>query len=89
MSQSAGTSRPSRGVRASREPPGGGPAWAADPDPPPPRRSRRPLHAGPAGDLQGGRCTGPTVTVDAHGKATVTVAANDPVAFDIGDLVRR
>ncbi|PZS13936.1 MAG: alpha-amylase [Pseudonocardiales bacterium] len=35
-----------------------------------------------------GGCTGPTVTVNSHGKATVTVPAQDAVAFDAGDLVR-
>ena len=41
------------------------------------------------GSLRNGRCTGPTVTVNARGKATVTIAANDSVAIDTGDLVRR
>ncbi len=33
-------------------------------------------------------CTGPTVTVDASGLATVTVPANDAVAIHVGALVR-
>ena len=41
------------------------------------------------GDFANGSCTGPTVTVDSHGKATVTVPAKDSVAFDASNLVRR
>ena len=41
------------------------------------------------GDFANGSCTGPTVTVDSHGQATVTVPANDSVAFDASNLVRR
>jgi alpha-amylase len=36
-----------------------------------------------------GRCSGPTVTVDARGNTTVTVPAKDSVAFSARDLVRR
>jgi alpha-amylase len=35
------------------------------------------------GDSQGGGCTGPTVTVDANGGATVSVTAKDAVALDV------
>ncbi len=41
------------------------------------------------GSFGNGRCTGPTVSVDARGNATVTVPAKDSVAFAAGDLVRR
>jgi alpha-amylase len=34
------------------------------------------------GDFAHGSCSGPTVTVDAHGNATVTIPAKDSVAFD-------
>jgi len=40
------------------------------------------------GEHRGGACSGPTVTVDRAGLATVTVPAKDAVAFDAGDLVR-
>ena len=36
-----------------------------------------------------GSCSGPTVTVDGHGRATVTVPAKDAVAFTVADLVHR
>jgi len=36
-----------------------------------------------------GSCSGPTVTVDGRGHATVTVPAQDSVAIDAGELVRR
>jgi alpha-amylase len=39
------------------------------------------------GNVSNGSCSGPTVTVDGHGKATVTVPAQDAVAFDTGDLI--
>ncbi len=39
------------------------------------------------GTLTGGACSGPTVTVDNHGKATVNVPAKDAVAFTVADLV--
>ncbi|MBV9593022.1 MAG: alpha amylase C-terminal domain-containing protein, partial [Actinobacteria bacterium] len=39
------------------------------------------------GSLSNGTCSGPTVTVDAHGRATVTVAAKDAVAFDALDRI--
>jgi len=41
------------------------------------------------GDVTGGVCSGPTVTVDGAGRATVTVAAKDAVAVHTGTLVRR
>jgi len=41
------------------------------------------------GDFQDGHCTGPTVRVDNHGFATVTVPAKDAVAFDAGNLIKR
>ena len=41
------------------------------------------------GNLTAGRCSGPTVTVNRHGNATVTVPAKDSVAFDVADLLRR
>jgi alpha-amylase len=41
------------------------------------------------GDLGRHGCTGPTVTVGAHGLAAVTVPANDAVAIHVGALVRR
>jgi alpha-amylase len=40
------------------------------------------------GDYRNGSCTGPTVTVDRAGRATVTVPAKDAVAFDARNLVR-
>jgi alpha-amylase len=40
------------------------------------------------GDQHTGSCSGPTVTVDGAGLATVTIAAKDAVAFDAGNLVR-
>ena len=39
------------------------------------------------GDFHNGTCTGPTVTVDNAGQATVTVPAKDAVAFDAKNLV--
>jgi alpha-amylase len=39
------------------------------------------------GDVSNGTCSGPTVTVDAHGRATVTVPAKDAVAFDATDRI--
>ncbi len=36
-----------------------------------------------------GACSGPTVTVDGGGQATVTIAAKDSVAFDAGNVVGR
>lgn len=41
------------------------------------------------GTLANGACSGPTVTVDRRGVASVTVPAKDAVAFTAGDLVRR
>jgi alpha-amylase len=41
------------------------------------------------GDYRAGACSGPTVTVDRAGRATVTVPAKDAVAFDARNLVRR
>jgi alpha-amylase len=41
------------------------------------------------GDAGTGACSGPTVTVDAAGRATVTVPAKDAVAFTVRDRVRR
>ncbi|MFD7709338.1 alpha-amylase family protein [Streptomyces sp. NPDC059786] len=41
------------------------------------------------GALTHGKCTGPTVEVNRHGEARVTVAAKDTVAFTDEDLVRR
>ena len=35
------------------------------------------------GTVSHGSCTGPTVTVDRHGLATVTVPAKDSVAIDV------
>ncbi|MDT5041289.1 MAG: hypothetical protein QOE51_2274, partial [Actinoplanes sp.] len=40
------------------------------------------------GDSSGGACSGPTVTVNGSGRATVTVAAKDAVALYVGTLVR-
>jgi alpha-amylase len=40
------------------------------------------------GNLSNGHCTGPTIDVHPGGSATVTVAAKDAVAFDLGDRVR-
>lgn len=40
------------------------------------------------GDYSFRSCSGPTVTVDAHGRATITVAAKDSVAFTKGNRVR-
>lgn len=40
------------------------------------------------GTMTGGTCTGPTVTVDARGTATVTVPAKDAVAINTKVLVR-
>jgi alpha-amylase len=40
------------------------------------------------GDYGNGTCSGPTVTVDDAGLATVTVPAKDAVAFDARNLVR-
>ena len=39
------------------------------------------------GSIASGRCTGPTVNVTAHGRATVTVPAKDSVAIDRLSLV--
>jgi len=39
------------------------------------------------GDVSGGSCTGPTVTVNGAGQATLTVAAMDAVAIHAGSLV--
>jgi alpha-amylase len=39
------------------------------------------------GNVSNGTCSGPTVTVDAHGRATVTVPAKDAVAFDAIDRI--
>ncbi len=41
------------------------------------------------GSARDGACSGPTVVVEAGGKATVKVAAKDAVAFTARDLVRR
>jgi alpha-amylase len=41
------------------------------------------------GTASDGGCSGPTVVVDAQGRATVTVPAQDAVAFAGNDLVRR
>ncbi len=40
------------------------------------------------GNYQRGTCSGPTVTVDKAGRATVTVPAKDSVAFDATNVVR-
>jgi alpha-amylase len=40
------------------------------------------------GDSFGGACSGPTVTVNGTGRATVTVAAKDAVALYVGTLLR-
>jgi alpha-amylase len=40
------------------------------------------------GDYADGTCSGPTVTVGANGSGTVTVPAQDAVAFDAGNVVR-
>jgi len=40
------------------------------------------------GNVVHGHCSGPTVAVDAHGDASVTVPAQDAVAFDAADLAR-
>jgi alpha-amylase len=39
------------------------------------------------GNLSNGRCTGPTIDVNAGGSVTVTVAAKDAVAIDLADQV--
>ncbi len=39
------------------------------------------------GFTRNGSCSGPTVVVNAHGRATVTVPAKDAVAFDRADLI--
>ncbi len=39
------------------------------------------------GSYHAGRCSGPTVTVNAGGRATVSVPALDAIAFDAGDVV--
>jgi alpha-amylase len=39
------------------------------------------------GSISNGSCSGPTVTVNSHGRATVTVAAKDAVAFDATDRI--
>jgi alpha-amylase len=39
------------------------------------------------GDVSGTTCTGPTVTVNSAGQATITVAAMDAVAIHAGSLV--
>jgi len=39
------------------------------------------------GNVSHGHCSGPTVTVDKHGMAQVTVPAKDSVAFSIRDRV--
>jgi alpha-amylase len=41
------------------------------------------------GNVGPGSCSGPTVSVDSHGKATVTVPAQDAVAFDAAGLQHR
>ena len=41
------------------------------------------------GKLSAGSCSGPTVTVDQQGKASVTVPAKGSVAIDVNSLVRR
>jgi alpha-amylase len=41
------------------------------------------------GNYSGGSCSGPTVTVDGKGLATVTVPGKDAIAFDARNLVRR
>jgi alpha-amylase len=51
------------------------------------------LHAGRYCDIIHGRsnnrtCTGQTVTVNAHGRATVNVPGKDSVAIDAADLIR-
>ncbi|MBV9593990.1 MAG: alpha-amylase family protein [Actinobacteria bacterium] len=40
------------------------------------------------GAVQAGHCSGPNVTVDAHGSATITVNGYDAVAFTLEDRVR-
>jgi alpha-amylase len=40
------------------------------------------------GGFHGGGCSGPTVVVDAHGTASVTVPGKDAVAIDVDALVR-
>ncbi len=40
------------------------------------------------GNYSNGACSGPTVTVQGSGQATVTVPAQDSIAFDTSDLVR-
>ena len=40
------------------------------------------------GTVHNGACSGPTVVVDAHGRATVTVPGKDAVAIDVDSLVR-
>jgi alpha-amylase len=39
------------------------------------------------GTLTSGSCSGPTVTVNSHGRASVTVPAKDAVAFTVADVV--
>jgi alpha-amylase len=39
------------------------------------------------GSLSGATCSGPSVTVDSHGLATVTVPSKDAVAFSVADLM--
>ena len=47
------------------------------------------IHGSFRRDRHIGICSGPTVTVERGGKATITVPAMDSVAFDAGDLTRR
>jgi alpha-amylase len=41
------------------------------------------------GEMRAGRCSGPTVTVDASGQATVTVAGLSTLAIDVASRVRK
>ena len=40
------------------------------------------------GTISAGSCSGPTVTVDRHGRASVTVPAKAAVAIDAGSRIR-